>query len=110
MNITAEWINTLQIAFAVCAGGFIGEFNRTATEPVTLRIFMANFLAGSFLSFFVAYLVYHMSNNKTVSVTVGGLLSYQDEKFINKIVKFILLEIKKIPVSNGGNNNHDKEE
>ena len=84
----------IQLLGAVCAGGFIGEFYRTSSSPVSLRIFIAHFMAGSFLSFLVAYIFYNSSKNKTISLAMGGFLSYQDEKFINRVAKYIFAQIK----------------
>lgn len=110
MNITAEGIYIFQLICAVCAGGFIGEFNRTSASPVSLRIFIAHFMAGSFLSFIIAYLVYNYSKNKIVSLSLGGFLSYQDERYINKAAKHFFSHIKefKLPPDDNTNNEDEK--
>lgn len=90
-----ETLYIIQLIGAVGTGGFIGEFYRTAYNPISIRLFIANFLAGSFLSFFIAYMMYMISNNKPVSLILGGLLSYQDEKFISRLTKKIIENILK---------------
>ena len=110
MNITAEGIYIFQLICAVCAGGFIGEFNRTSASPVSLRIFIAHFLAGSFLSFIIAYLVYSYSKGKTFSLALGGFLSYQDERYVNKVAKHFFSYMKefKLPPDEDTNSEDEK--
>ena len=88
-----ETLYIIQLVGAVGTGGFIGEFYRTAYNPVSIRIFIANFLAGSFLSFFVSYMIYLVTRNRNVSLILGGLLSYQDEKFISNLTKKLVENI-----------------
>lgn len=94
-KMNRETLYLIQLIGAVGTGGFIGEFYRAAYNPINVRLFIANFLAGSFLSFFIAYMMYLISSNKPVSLILGGLLSYQDEKFISRLTRKTIENILK---------------
>ncbi len=81
----------LQLLGAVSVGGFVGEFFRASQNTnISARIFIANFLAGSFQSFLLAYSIYLVTNQKQISLILGALISYQPEKFISRMArKFI---------------------
>lgn len=86
----------LQLVVAVALGGFVGEFYRTTlANGVVNRIFLAKFLAGSFLAGMLSYILYLNTENKPLSIIVGALLSYQEEDFITSIVKQFLQNILK---------------
>lgn len=81
----------LQLLGAVGCGGFVGEFYRASTNvDVNLKTFMANFLAGSFLSFILAYLMFLATEQRQMSLLVGAIFSYQEEKFISGFVRNII--------------------
>lgn len=81
----------LQLLGAVTCGGFVGEFHRASTSAnLNLKIFMANFLAGSFLSFILAYLMYLATEQRQISIVVGAIFSYQEEKFISRFARNII--------------------
>lgn len=78
----------IQLIGIILTGGFIGEFHRTiSTSDFTPSLFIANFLAGSFLTFIVSYLFYITTEIKNVTIVLGGLLSYQDHDFITEIAR-----------------------
>lgn len=77
-----------QLLGAVAVGSFVGEFFRSSrSQEYSARIFLANFLAGSFLSFLVAYSFYLITNLKELSLIIGAGLSYQDERFISRLMR-----------------------
>jgi len=64
MAISSDAIFVLQLLGFIGVGGFIGEFYRTIYAGYSInRYFIANFLAGGFLSFLVAYSFYREQNN-----------------------------------------------
>ena len=82
----------LQLLGAVSAGGFVGEFFRTSRNTdITARIFLANFLAGAFLSFLIAYVIYLATRQREISILLGALLSYQEERFISQAARKLVL-------------------
>ena len=81
----------VQLLGCVSCGGFIGEFYRSVTaDSLELKRFLACFLSGSFLSFFIAYAFYLASNQRELTMILGALLSYQDERFLSRITARIL--------------------
>jgi|AntRauTorckE6833_2_1112554.scaffolds.fasta_scaffold09037_2 hypothetical protein len=86
----------IQLVGIILAGGFIGEFHRTIhTSEFTPSLFIANFLAGSFLTFILSSLFYMTTNKRNVTIILGGLLSYQDHEFISKIAKGTVEDVLK---------------
>lgn len=84
----------LQLLGAVAVGGFVGEFFRTSQNAtISARVFLANFLAGSFLSFIIAYIFYLISNRAEIALLLGAALSYQEEKELVKIVRKMALQL-----------------
>ena len=101
-----EYISLFPVQLAGCVGfgAFVGEFYRTVgTEYFSLKVFMANFLAGAFLAFLVSYIFYIISKQETLTMLLGALLAYQDEKFISRIVRRLTREL--ITGGGGGGNN-----
>ena len=82
----------IQLIGVVSAGGFIGEFYRTVHSniDITPSIFIANYMAGCFLSFMFAYMIYTILDNENLSLIIGGLLSYQEQEFIARVSKKLL--------------------
>lgn len=86
MNL--ETLYLLQLLGAVAVGGFVGEFFRTSQSSATsIRIFIANFLAGSFVSFLMGYVIYIATRQRQISIIIGALISYQDEQFIARLAR-----------------------
>ena len=84
----------VQLAGCVGFGAFIGEFHRTAYADVfSFKIFLANFLAGGFLAFVVAYIFYLISKQEEMTMLLGALLAYQDESFISRVVRLAIREV-----------------
>ena len=84
----------LQLLGAVACGGFVGEFYRTAkNSEICARVFVANFLAGVFLSMIMGYLVFYFTNNREISILIGALLSYQDEAYLSNLSKKVVKNI-----------------
>lgn len=81
-----------QLLGVVSAGSFIGEFWRTRDHCVDLRSFLADFLAGAFLSFLIAWGVFSTTHNRTTSTIVGGLLAFQDREQIVRVARIVLTE------------------
>ena len=78
----------LQLLGAVSIGGFVGEFFRTSQNTVvSTRLFLANFLAGVFVSFLMGYVIYLSTNQRQISILIAALISYQDEKFISRLAR-----------------------
>ncbi len=96
MFVLIENLFFIQLVGCVSCGGFIGEYYRKVTaapeDNLNLKLFIAHFLAGSFLAFVVAYAVYLTSKQKELSLILGALLSYQDEQRLNKITRSIISE------------------
>ena len=87
------YLIVMQLIGVVFAGGFIGEYYRAAHYPdleMFSNIFIANFLAGGFLSFLIGYFIYNAFENKFLSITISGLLSFQEVKEINSTAKKII--------------------
>ena len=94
MAISSDAIFVLQLLGFIGVGGFIEEFYRTIYAGYSInRYFIANFLAGGFLSFLVAYSFYQVTGNKTMTHILGALLAYQDEKYLNTMGKDLLKRI-----------------
>lgn len=93
--MTPEVIFLIQAVGVVGIGAFIGEFHRSATSAVNVspKIFIANFLAGSFLALIVSYLMYHYTKNRPISLVTGAFLAYQDEKFLKNLVRTFLKQL-----------------
>ena len=88
MQINQDTLFVLQLLGFIGAGGFIGEFYRTTySGSIIGKHFIANFLAGSFLAFMLSFGFYLISNNRNLSLILGGLLSYQDEKHLSRVAK-----------------------
>jgi hypothetical protein len=86
-----ETLYLLQLLGAVAVGGFVGEFFRTSqSSTVTFRIFIANFLAGSFVSFLMGYVVYLATKQRQISILIAALISYQDEDFIARLARTMI--------------------
>lgn len=97
MPMNTHTMFLIQLAGAVGVGGFIGELYRTATnESINARIFISNFLAGAFLSFMLGYLLYLAIDNRPFPIAIGALLSYQDERFLKKLVRRMVAEVYRI--------------
>ena len=93
-----EYINLFPVQLAGCVGfgAFVGEFYRSSTsvsEVYSLKIFMANFMAGAFLAFLVAYIFYLVVRQEEYTLVLGALIAYQDEKFISRIVRRLTREL-----------------
>lgn len=89
--MSLEQLYLLQLLGAVAIGGFVGEFFRAAHFGVcSSKVFAANFLAGSFLSFLVAYMLYSLTQQRQLSIIAGALLSYQKHEFITKLAQELL--------------------
>ena len=100
-----ETLYLLQLLGAVFTGGFVGEFFRTSRNiNISAKIFMANFLAGSFLSFIIAYVIYLSTKQKEISILLGALLSYQEERFISQMARKLILNW----IQEGENKDDDK--
>jgi len=85
----------IQLIGIISAGGFIGEFQRAinAAPSTSFLPFMANFFAGSFLSFLITYLFYIITEMKDVTLILGGLLSFQEAQFISKLSKKVITQL-----------------
>lgn len=73
-------------------GSFVGEYYRNSLVGFTYTTaqFTASYLAGAFLSLLLAYTVYYYSDNRPISLIIGGFVAYQDEKFISQFVREFL--------------------
>jgi RsiW-degrading membrane proteinase PrsW (M82 family) len=99
MSLSREVIYVLQLIAIIIAGGFIGEFYRTSNSDkfMSHKEFIANLLAGGFLSFVLAYLYFYLVGDRKISFLLGGVLSYQNVKTINGfIVKLIKNYLKQL--------------
>lgn len=84
-----------QLAGVVGAGSFIGEFYRSSSATISMRVFIGNFLAGAFLSYLIAYSIYITTNGRQTAIVTGGLLAFQDKDQLVGIAKNVLSEILK---------------
>ena len=86
-----EAIIIIQLIGFATSGGLIGEAYRTINSGYTLdRYFIVNSIAGGFLAFLLAWGYYNMTGNRGIASVLAGIISYQDEKKINKLArKFI---------------------
>ena len=81
----------LQLLGAVVIGGFIGEFFRTSRgRKYSAQIFLANFLAGGFLSFIIGFSFYFITKQYEISILLAALLSYQKEEFVSGLARRIV--------------------
>ncbi len=95
----------IQIFGIVSAGSFIGELQRSLViENYNRTQFIANSLTSIFLSSLISASFFMLTNLKEVTLILGGLLSYQDEKFLQKVGKSLTHSILKSN-GNGGNGN-----
>jgi len=86
----------LQLIIVVALGGFAGEYYRMMRfEELSNRMFMANVLAGGFLSFLIGYAIYTLYNNEKLAIILSGLISYQDVDNIQQITKNLIKTILK---------------
>ncbi len=100
----------VQLFGVISAGSFIGEFQRSLVITEYSRTqFVANSLTSMFLSTLMASSFYMLTNLKEVTVILGGLLSYQDEKFLSKAGKSLTQSLLKHN-GNGHGNGGDKGE
>ena len=89
--LNGSYLFIFQLLGIIGVGGFIGEFYRITYSGGSIdRIFIANYLAGSFLAFMVSYGIYLLINNKHLSLVLAGILAYQDEKYLTKISRKFL--------------------
>ena len=89
------YIFLAQIVATSLIGGMVGEFYRSsqiveAFAEVNLFPFIASILAGSFLAVVLGYLVYIATEHKWVALLVVAGASYQDEKYISRIVRNVV--------------------
>ena len=68
---------------------FAGEFYRKVHNivEITMMQFFANLIAGGALSALIAYIIYEISENETITYTTAGLLSYQRVEKIQKVAQ-----------------------
>ena len=71
-----------QLLGIIAAGSFIGQFWRSSVTDVDLRVFLANFLAGAFLSYVFIIGYYSVTEHKESAIVFGGLLSFQDINYL----------------------------
>lgn len=92
MDFSSQSIFLIQLVGIIVAGGFIGEFYRAVHSHISISpsVFIARFLAGSFLSFLISYGIYLTINNRPFTIIFGGLLSYQKDIFIIELAKELI--------------------
>ena len=95
----------IQLFGAVAIGGFIGEFRRAVVAETTFdaKMFLAEYLSGSFLAFILGYLFFYITDNKPISLVIGASLSYQDHHFLNNLIRSTLQKIINQNVDKGFN-------
>ncbi len=99
----------VQLFGMVGLGSFVGEFQRSVNvETYTRAGFAANFLTSVFLSVLLAYSFYVLTGQKEISLIGGGLLAYQDEKFISKLSKAMAKNVFKANGNGGGHNDSNR--
>lgn len=86
------YIFLAQIVTTSLIGGMVGEFYRSSQvvevfADVNLFPFIASILASSFLAVVLGYLVYIATEHRWVALLVVAGASYQDEKYISRIVR-----------------------
>lgn len=94
-SLSPEFIYNVTLLAFIVAGGFIGEFHRHNTQPVPFKVAAGNFLAGVFLSWSIASVIVIIMGKKTIVQIIGGLISFNDIKFIKKIARSLLVNILK---------------
>jgi len=87
-----NYIYIFQLLGITAMGAFVGEFNRYNFAIVKMNVgqFTSLFLAHMFVGFLLGYFMYLFVEKKELSLIVGALVSYQDDKTINTIVKDVL--------------------
>lgn len=85
----------IQMAAFVFIGSLIGEFYRYSRRSISMTKFFANFFASCFLSYAVSFLFFYMTENKPLAFLIASVLAYQDEKYLNRISKKILVSLIK---------------
>lgn len=89
--MSTETVFIVQAIGVVGIGAFVGEFYRGTSEKTLFSTgFFAALLASAFLSFLIAYLVYYFTENRPISLIIGGLLAYQEETYIGKTGRSVL--------------------
>ncbi len=89
--MSTEAIFMVQAIGVIGVGAFIGEFYRSVSNiNIFTHGFFAAFLANAFISLLISYLLYYLTDNRPMSLIIGGLLSYQEESFLSKISKSVL--------------------
>jgi len=88
----ASYIYIFQLLGITAMGAFVGEFNRYNFAVVKMSVgqFTSLFLAHMFVGFLLGYFMYLFIERKEVSLIIGALVSYQDDKTINSIIKDVL--------------------
>lgn len=87
------WI--FQLIGIIGIGSFIGEFYRTVTcaTPPPVKVFFANFLLIGFLSFWLAWLIDVLWNNKNLSLFIAAGSSALGAQFLINIFQDVLSTI-----------------
>ena len=92
MNITVLYF--LQLLGVVSVGGFVGQFFRASHDPnISTRVFCANLMSCVYLSLILASVFYLVTQNKYLSFAIGGIVGYQDEKYLSRIARSLLKQI-----------------
>ena len=86
----------IQMIGVIGFGGLVGEVVRTfrpGGEVLTPSIYAIHILGSSFLSFFIAALIYSISQRRDITLISCGILGYQELEILERISLEKLLDV-----------------
>ena len=90
--ISQNSIFIYQLFGIIFACGFVGEYYRSlnSASNITPQVFIINILAGCTVAFLIVYELYNRTGNRSLTISLGGLISYHEQQYITSLSKSFL--------------------